>query len=343
MRRFSGRMVIAALAIGAGYAGARAVAPLLSGMNACAGDRSGMVASTTRSGTTPAMAGGVQLASAAGGDGDRLVAIVLEALENRPNVAASVRQSVRLESQRLSAEGSYWQRSVGNGRRTRWDLTTKVEDHTVYVTQVFDGDVLWTDRRYADARKISRVDVGRIKRELALNVASGGGAGGRSPGTIELLARGGLAQLVAELRRCFTFAPPRTMRRGDRIVLAVIGAWQPEPLGRLWPTAASGGWPAHLPHHVLLHIDSDDYFPYFIEYRGGDQAELASSMAAHFPARDPLSCIEFIDVRFDAAMDDRLFEFSPGDAGFQDGTGRLIEQLRAPAAVAAEPTAVRAR
>jgi hypothetical protein len=199
------------------------------------------------------------------------------------------------------------------------------------VTQIFDGDEVWTDRKYAGARKISHIDVDAIKRQLLQAAPNGNGAGQGANPDVEALARGGLSQLMAELSRCFTFASPHTMRRGEQIVLAVIGTWRPEPLARHWPAAVGGEWPAHLPHHVLLHIDSDDYFPYFIEYRGGNQQDASTSPTAHFPLRDPLASIEFIDVRFDAAMDERLFEFSPGDGGFQDGTARLIEQLRPPA------------
>lgn len=331
MRRFSGRLVIAALAIGGGYAVARVLAPLeVPG--------SAQVAALA----TPWMlAGGVPSAGVAGtsaiatlhdpatGDGDRLVRTVLDTLEKRPNIAAGVLQSVRLEDQSLTAEGKYWHRSVGNGRRTRWELTTKVDDATAYVTQVFDGDEVWTDRKYEGIRKISRIDVDSIKREFTPgSKTNGDGAGAAPDAAVELLARGGLSQLMSELGRCFTFAQPQTMRRGEQLVLAVIGTWRTEPLTRHWPAAAGGDWPAHLPHHVLLHIDSDDYFPYYIEYRGGDERNAATSQTAHFPVRDPLSSIEFIDVRFDAAMDEQLFEFAPGDAGFHDGTARLIEQLR---------------
>lgn len=336
MRRFSRRLLIATVAIGVGYAGARVLAPLAT--YPVTPDANDSAIATATALTTNAAAKRTPVPTTvrapAGdntGDGDRLISTVLATLENRPNIAATVRQSLQFEALHLSAEGSYWQRSVGNGRRTRWDLATKVDDNTAHVTQVFDGDVVWTDRKYGDVRKISRIDVGRLKRELAAKPATAGDGTARAPElSLESLARGGLAQLVAELTRCFAFEPPQTMRRGDRIVLAVIGAWRPEPLARHWPAALGGDWPAHLPHHVLLHIGSDDYFPYFIEYRGGDQQSYAASQTAHFPTRDALCAIEFVDVRFDAPMDERLFQFSPGEAAFQDGTARLLEQLRPP-------------
>ncbi|RIK79413.1 MAG: hypothetical protein DCC67_10595 [Planctomycetota bacterium] len=319
-------MAIAAVAIAGGYGGARALAPRIHSLASPPAD----VASVPRvSESVHLPDNAAKLPHADAGDGDRLMQTVVEALDMRPNIAARVRQSLRLETEWLSAEGKYWQRSVGNGRRTRWEVTTKVDDLTAHVTQVFNGDDVWTDRKTGAARKISRVDVGRIKRELGQRAAPGDdGAGGASDPALERLVRGGLPQLVAELGRSFTFAPPQTMRRGDQVVLAVIGVWRPERLARHWPSAGAGDWPAHLPHHVLVHVDSEDYFPYYIEYRAGDQQDARSSPTAHFPVRDPLSSIEFIDVRFDAPMDEQLFDFAPGDAGFQDATGRLLDQLR---------------
>jgi hypothetical protein len=125
----------------------------------------------------------------------------------------------------------------------------------------------------------------------------------------------------------------------------VVGQWRPEQLERVWPgisTASVGDWPSHLPHHVLLYIDANDRFPYFIEYRGADQAELATSAVAHYPADDPLASFEFIDVQFAAAMPADTFQFTPPDnSSWTDVTARVIEELRAPPAPMAEDTARR--
>ena len=56
---------------------------------------------------------------------------------------------------------------------------------------------------------MTRVNVSSLRRELALaDDAAGQGRTGQRAEELELLARGGLSQLIAELRRGFTFGPP---------------------------------------------------------------------------------------------------------------------------------------
>jgi hypothetical protein len=279
--------------------------------------------------------------ASAGGNDDQLILEVLETLERRPNIAAKLRQSVRLGDDRLSGEGTFWQQGVGNQRRTRWELTTLVAGERAFVTQVFDGELLWTDRKLPASRKVTRVDIDTLRRQLGA-VTDGEGQGGfvAAGGAIsELLARGGVSQLVASLHRSFSFGPRQTLRRGDRTMLAVIGRWRPEQLERLWPGAGSmapGDWPPHLPHHVVVYVDANDRFPYFVEYRGGDQQALASSAEAYYPARDALASFEFIEVQFAAAMPADIFQFTPPDVSWHDITSRLVEELRPPPAAAPE-------
>lgn len=44
-------------------------------------------------------------------------------------------------------------------------------------------------------------------------------------------------------------------------------------------------WPSHLPHHVLLYIDSSELFPYLIEYRSGADAALVTDPHGVFAIR----------------------------------------------------------
>jgi hypothetical protein len=332
LRRLPVKLAMAVVAVGGGYWAAMLLAP----------------AGSKGSDSPPVVA--VEVASngssaAETGDDDRLILEVLETLERRPNIAAKLRQSVRLGDDRLSGEGAFWQQGVGNQRRTRWELTTLVAGERAFVTQVFDGEVLWTDRKLPASRKVTRVDIGALRRQLgsATDAAGQGGllAGETMP---ELLARGGVSQLVASMHRYFTFSPRQTLRRGDRTMLALIGRWRPEQLERLWPGAGStapADRPAHLPHHVVVYVDANDRFPYFVEFRGGDQAALADSTDGYYPARDALASFEFIDVQFAAAMRADIFEFTPPDNSWHDITSRLVDELRPPAAAPEVNTANR--
>ena len=333
MRRLPVKLAMAAVAVGGGYWAAMLLAP--SGQKE-PDDAPVLAIEVASSGSKP---------PPATGNDDQLILEVLETLERRPNIAAKLRQAVRLGDDRLSGEGAFWQQGVGNQRRTRWELTTLVAGERAFVTQVFDGEVLWTDRKLPSSRKVTRVDLGALRRQVGAG-ADGAGQGGLLAGETmpELLARGGVSQLVASMHRSFSFSPRLTLRRGDRTMLALVGRWRPEQLERLWPGAGSmapSEWPAHLPHHVVVYIDANDRFPYFVEYRGGDQAELATTTDAYYPARDALASFEFIDVQFAAAMPADIFQFTPPDNSWHDITSRLVDELRPPPAAAPEVNTAR--
>jgi hypothetical protein len=247
--------------------------------------------------------------------------------------------------ERLTGEGKFWQQGVGNQRRTRWELTTLVAGERAFLTQVYDGDVVWTDRKLPATRKVTRIDVSALRRQLAAS-ADGAGQGGASAEQAfqELLARGGVSQLIAGLHQCFQFGPRQTLSRGQQTVFALVGRWRPEELGRIWPglsAETAEDWPAQLPHHVVLYVDASDRFPYFIEYRGGDQADLAASAEGYAPTRHALATYEFLEVQFAAAMPVDTFEFTPPDNSWHDITARVVEEIRRPATPTAEASVPR--
>jgi hypothetical protein len=326
LRRFTSRAIIAVLAIGGGYWAAQTLAPLA--MAPLEGEKP----------DAPMTVPTVMPVSAAGGgpSGDQLVQEVINrSLERRPNIAAKLRQLVRIGDEVLRGKGSYWQQGVGNLRRTRWELeTTLVGADPAYVVQVYDGEYVWTDRKLPGARKVTRVGMEAIRREVnALNAA---GQGGGIAGFSDAAARGGLSQLVTSLARCFTFSSPQPMQLGERTMLAVIGTWKPEQLEREWAglsTKPPAEWPTHLPHHVLLYIDSSELFPYLIEYRGGENAELVTDPHGVFATRQPLALFEFLEVEyFGSTMPAQLFQYAPPDPSWHDVTGKVIEELRATSA-----------
>ena len=322
MRRFTFQAIIGVLAIGGGYWVAQTLAPLA-------------MAPLDSSPKPPEFAAPtvVEAASVAavGQSGDQLIdQVISRSLERRPNIVAKVRQVVRVDEERLSGQGTYWQQGIGNLRRTRWELETKVGDDTAFVTQVFDGEYVWTDRKLPGTRKVTRVDVKKVRRDL--NPQSEGQGGGET--LIDKAARGGLSQLIANLARCFAFGPPQPMQMGERTMLAVIGTWRPAPLEKEWPTLSTKSpseWPTHLPHHVLVYIDSNELFPYLIEYRSSVDAELATDPTGFFATREPLALYEFIDVQFfTASMPPSLFQYAAPDSSYQDVSARVIEELRTP-------------
>jgi hypothetical protein len=264
---------------------------------------------------------------------------VLDTLERRMNIAAKVRQSVRSGGGQLSGEGSYWQQGRGNSRRSCWELKTLVAGEKAFFKQVYDGDFVWIDCQSPAARHISRIDVERVRRELAMadDLSERVADAAASVAKQELLARGGMTQLFAELARCFTFRAAQPARYEKGTALAIVGRWREAELLRAWPSIAAEGavWPAQLPHHVLVQVDNDTLFPVLVEYRDVAQAGLLTSAAAPFSAEKPLARYEFLDVQFTAPMPEHLFLFAPAQLDWQDVTGRVLDTLRPPAAPAA--------
>jgi hypothetical protein len=332
LRRFSGRLIVAALAIVGGYFVAGAV-----GLKLPTGDDRGSDPGASVAAASSELADGES-------DGNALMTRVVKTLEHWPNVAAQFRQVVRIADEPLSGAGEYWQQGVGNQRRTCWQWQTLVEDQKAVFRQVYDKNShLWTDCRFPERRTVTRVDLIALRRELnLLGDSSGQGRAGELGQSrtgereedLEILARGGLSQLVAELRQCFTFGPPTVVVEEGRPLLVVVGRWRAEALSREWPSLApdaAGGWPAHLPHHVVVKVGQSEFFPYVIEYRRGADAALVGQTAA---TADPLARYEFFDVRWAVTMPERLFEFTATDVDWHDVTARTLERLRPPKPVA---------
>lgn len=318
MRRFSGRVVVAALAVVGGYAAARSLQLKLPATPA-----------TPQAARSTAPAPEVLLADVPS-DGDALIRSVLKALEHWPNIAAQFRQSLHIGDVLLTGTGGYWQRGIGNQRCTCWQWQTLVDGQKAMFTQIYNlNGELWTDARYPDSRTVTCLDVETLRRDLSAAIdAQGQGRAGPKVDELELLARGGVSQLVAQLRRSFTFGTPTVIVENGETLLAVVGRWRDDALKRDWPAldaASMAAWPEQLPHHVLVKVGRQDLFPRSIEYRRAADAALADAADA---ADDPLARYEFFDVSWTTTVPERLFEFSNVDLDWRDVTEQVFEQLR---------------
>jgi hypothetical protein len=328
LRRFSRSIVLAALAVVGGYMVARSLQLKLP-----ESPQARTPPHTTESAPESELVDVPQ-------DGEALIATVLATLERWPYVKASFRQSLRIGQKPLAGSGEYLQQGVGNERRTSWQWQTLVDGQKAQFAQIYDRNgELWTDSRYPERRTVTRLDVDTLRRELSLALdAAGQGRGGAAIDELELLARGGLSQLIAQLRRSFEFGPPTVVAESGQVMMAMVGYWRKDALGRAWPgldAASPGNWPAHLPHHVLVKVGRRDLFPRTVEYRRGADAGLINDATA---AMDPLARYEFFNVQWNVTMPDRMFEFVATDLDWHDVTAEVFDQLKpaAPAEPAAE-------
>lgn len=303
------------------------------------------------------------------GAGNAFVTRVLAMLERRPNIAARVRHRVRLGEQVLTGKGDYWQQGLGDERRTRLEVHTLVAGEIASLVQVFDGRNLWTDRRLPSGRKVTRLDPIRLQAGLARSAPMSRQGRPTTATSLLATAttRGGLSGQLADLVQHFDFDPPRTTQLGGMPVFSLVGRWKPTELKRLWPESTVDGapqadkkggqesfvqstlravpakdshplflpersiadWPSQLPHHVLLLVGKQDLFPYVIEHRGSDDAQLANTAAGQLPTSNPLSQFELFEVQFTAALDSRQFEFPHSDIPWTNETPQLIQRLQA--------------
>jgi hypothetical protein len=267
--------------------------------------------------------------------GDQFLAEVLATLQRRPSIAARLRHKARLHEIALTGSGKYWQRGVGKQRETRWEMQTQVAGKTASYVQVFDRNHLWTDRTLPSGRKVHRLDVGRLQSRRRIAAVTARSLKTESEWEPEIAAaegQGGLAEMLADALRRFTFAPKRATQLNGLAVYALVGQWRRAELEKLGPELNGDDdtptWPRQLPHHVLLLVGQNNLFPYVVEHRRWDDAQLAATAAGNRPTRDPLSRYELYEVQFAAAMDDSLFEFKPVDVQWTDETLLVLKRLQ---------------
>ncbi len=273
-------------------------------------------------------------ASQQGSEGDRFLAEVLATLQRRASVSARLRHQARLYDDTVMGSGKYWQLGVGNQRRTRWEMQSQVADTTASYVQVFDGEHLWTDRTLPSGRRVLRLDVGRLQ---SLRRSSRLAAKRQALPWTSLVAmtegQGGLAEMVADLLRRYTFAPRRKTQLNGLAAYAMVGHWRPDQLQSQWPKisedADASTWPQQIPHHVLVLVGQNNLFPYVIEHRRSVDSALAQSAAGVLPTKDPLLRYEIFEVQFAAALKDSLFEYRPGDVQWSDETALVFELMEA--------------
>ncbi len=258
-------------------------------------------------------------------DGNVMLTNVLATIQRHASISAQLRQQTKLGQLTQVGSGYYRQQGTADRPRTYWEMKTQVAGETASFVQIFDGSYLWTDRRLPSGRQVRRLDVELLHARLR-DLDSGS-----TPNLLlKTEGQGGLAQLLAELLRNFSFDRPHAAQLGDLPVYALLGTWRPAQLQLIWPAAADQTepppWPAQIPHHVLVLV-GHNMFPYVFELRGQHEAYLASTVAGLRPTPHPLLRYELFDVHFARAIRPSQFQFKDG-VEWKDETGKVWEALR---------------
>jgi hypothetical protein len=279
----------------------------------------------------PATLAATAAATPASISGDEFMARVLSTLRHRPSVAARMRHTARLHEIAQSGSGRYWQRGTLHEQVTRWEMQIQVAGKMASYVQVFDGNYRWTDRTLPSGRRVYRLDTSRLpSHRRSAPLATNAFDAQTDFSIVATEGQGGLAEMLFDTMRRFTFARPRPSQLDGMAVYALVGQWRQTELEKLWPEMAGAKdlppWPRQLPHHVLLLVGKNNLFPYVVEHRRVEDAHLVASAVGDRPAADPLLRQELYEVLFASAMDDSLFQYKPGDVEWSDETSLVLER-----------------
>jgi hypothetical protein len=232
-------------------------------------------------------------------------------LSRRYSIVAKIRHRAFLFDRELIGVGEYYQGPAAS-RLMRLELRMQVGRRIVQQLQVNDGRHLWTATQYEAEPELERIDVDRaLKAGLA--------AGMTGPEAAITLGMGGVGRLLEMLRKDFDFTESFRSELDGLPVYGITGRWKPPTFITLGIPSAEKLRP-HVPDQVTIYLGCDDLFPYRIDYsrtppvaKGGEAA-----------APRPLLKMEFFEVRFNAPLDETLFEFEPGKRLFVDRTDQFI-------------------
>jgi hypothetical protein len=215
-----------------------------------------------------------------------------ERLIKYESIRAELVETVALGGHQFRMKGTYLQ---GMNLRLRLDCQVQVGSTTGKLTEVCDGQILWTWQQIGEKQRVTRRNVRQIER-----AASSTGMTTQNLLLAEL-GFGGLPALVASLQKSLKFDRVAEQDVDGLRLVVMDGVWKPEVREQLagGPTAPL---PSHIPDRVRLYLQKDKLFPRRILYlKQGSK-----------PNRfRPLVSLDFVNVVWDGPLDETAFQFTP--------------------------------
>lgn len=262
--------------------------------------------------------------------GDSIIHRAARMLEDHTSVASKIKQHVHIFGQQLIGSGTYLQQGRGAETRIRLELRLTVADETSSLLQVSDGHFLWIHQQVLEQSSLRRLDVTRIQRVLQEDRFLG-----RTVNASGWPAPGGLPRMLDSLARSFQFADPREGQLGGLAVYTLAGQWEPTLLASLLPAQKErilAGEEVDLtplaeqiPHRVVLALGRDDLFPYRLEF--WRSVPVSRRGEPGLPREQELLTMDFLEVEFNRTLDDRKFQYRPGEQSFDDYTDQYLRNL----------------
>ncbi|HEX3869798.1 MAG TPA: hypothetical protein VHV77_05150 [Pirellulales bacterium] len=257
-------------------------------------------------------------------DGNTLLAQALERLQRYKSISAKIRQKAEMYDLQMIGTGLYLQGPAGS-HCMRLELKMQVEDEVSTLQQVCDGRNLWILRRMGMQANLGRVEINPVLELQRSWQVPGQGAG--PPG----IGIGGLPRLLCSLNHSFQFADPVPTKLGTFPVYELHGSWRPEALIRMLPNQKAdiekgsvdlSELPDEVPGEVYVLLGRHDLFPYRIEYRRRHNS--SDDAAVH----RVVLVMELFEVRADATIESRLFEYQPGELPISELTAVYTNALQ---------------
>ncbi len=234
----------------------------------------------------------------------------LTAISAYKSIQAKLVEQIQITTPPIRMTGSFQEQ----GRKTRLELKVKLRgDSHGTLLEVSDGDLLWSEMALTETKQVSLRDLKQIAAALAdapTSAAADGSAG---------LGLGGLTGLLTSLHRTMTFDQMReeSDNNGHRIVIQ--GQWNDE-FAQKWKKNPEDPLPAYIPDRVRIYFDAATSFPTRLVYlkRNPEKGSFR-----------PILRLEFEDVKFNDAIDDEAFQYTPPEGIVpEDITQQYIDQLK---------------
>ena len=206
-------------------------------------------------------------------------------------------------------KGRYLQ---GTNLQLRLDCQVQVGATTGKLTEVCDGQILWTWQQTGKHQRVTRRNVRQIER-----AASAAGMTTQNLLVAEL-GFGGLPALVAALQKSFQFERVVEQDVDGLRLLVMDGTWRPE-IEKSLAIDSGGSLASHIPDRIRIYLQKDKLFPRRILYlKQGSKPNLFR----------PLASLDFANVVWDGPLSETAFLFSPPeDVRREDVTQEYIRRF----------------
>jgi len=271
--------------------------------------------------------------------GDEILTQVRAKLEGLASLKCDLQQTALISGMKLTASGKYVEASgnrvnleytifpmanvrADDARALSLDapaLEMKDADNRGVLTQVSDGNVLYTSWKNGDAQRVTRRNIRDI-----LAAASATAAYDPQRAAMDL-GVGGLRGLISRLQTSMEFAMVKTVSIGDREFLEVTGRWSEKVRKDVFglPEGTIVDPRPHVPEYVRVYVDPQTMLPRRIQF-------LKRSMDATAKLVRPLLTLDLRNLVLNETVDDQIFTYqAPEKIQEEDLTEQVIQQIQA--------------